>query len=215
MRDNETPESFHGFSVVSCGTLRPELNYLKENGFLDADEIVYTAPGLHEIPRHLESRLLRKLEEARRSSKGIIVVYGSRCYLNFQDPLHTVDSILAEAGDNISRVEAGNCVDMLADSETREGIAGEDRVYWLTVGWLLFWKAIFKDWDAGKANETFPQHDKAILLDPINFFEKFCKEQPEKVLEFSDWMKIPIEPYPVSLKRLKTILVQAKNKIQN
>ncbi len=215
MRDNETSESFAGFSVVSCGTLRPELNYLKESGFLDADEIVYTTPGLHEIPRHLESRLLRELGKAREYSEKIIVVYGSRCYLDFNNPLHTVDSILEEAGGSISRVEAGNCVDMLADSETREGIAGGDRVYWLTMGWLLFWKAIFKDWDAGKANETFPQHDKAVLLDPANFFDKISGEEPEKILEFSDWMKIPIEPYPVGLKRLKTILVQAKNKIQD
>lgn len=213
MFDNPKDESFEGFSIVSCGTLRPELTFLQEDGFLNADKILYTTPGLHEIPRDLESQLARQLERAGEYSERAIVVYGNRCYLDFKDPLHTVDSIAAGSGRRVSRVEAANCVDMLADSEERENIAGRDKIYWLTMGWLLFWKVIFKDWDAGKANETFPQHDKAVLLDPANFFEKFCEEHPEQVLEFSDWMKIPIEPHPVTLERLKTILLQAKNKI--
>jgi len=213
MSDQQKMDSFRGFSVVSCGTMRPELTFLQEEGFLNPDTVLYTAPGLHEIPRNLEEQLSRQVKKGGRYSKKIIVVYGNRCYLDFNDPLHTVDSIAAAAGDRVSRVEAANCVDMLADSAERENIAGGDKVYWLTMGWLLFWKVIFKDWDAGKANETFPQHDKAILLDPLNAFERFCEEHPEKVLEFSDWMKIPIEPRPVSLERLKALLIQAKNTI--
>jgi len=127
--------------------------------------------------------------------------------------LHTIDKIAAEAGNNISRVGAANCVDMLADSEARDNIADHNKIYWLTMGWLLFWKVIFKDWDTGKANETFPQHDKAVLLDPLNSFERLSEEQPGKILEFSDWMRIPIEPYPVTLDRLKSILIQAKLKL--
>nr|OGX17891.1 MAG: hypothetical protein A3K83_07855 [Omnitrophica WOR_2 bacterium RBG_13_44_8b] len=48
--------TFEGYSIISCGTLRPELNYLKETGFLNADKILYTAPGLHEIPWELEKQ---------------------------------------------------------------------------------------------------------------------------------------------------------------
>ena len=197
--------------MVSCGTLRPELTFLQKSGFLNADKILYTAPGLHEIPRDLEDQLSRQIKKAREYSEKVIVVYGSRCYLDFKNPWRTIDKIVEESGKNISRVEAANCVDMFADSEEREKIVGQEKIYWLTIGWLLFWKVIFKSWDTGKANETFPQHDKALILDPINYFEKFSREQPEKVLEFSDWMKIPIESHPISLKRLKTILIQAKN----
>lgn len=185
--------------------------FLRKSGFLNADRILYTTPGLHEIPRDLEDQLSRQIKQAREYSEKVIVVYGNRCYLDFKNPLHTIDEIVKESGKNISRVEAANCVDMFADSEERINIAGQEKIYWLTMGWLLFWKIIFKSWDTGKANETFPRHDKAIILDPINYFEKFCREQPEKVLEFSDWMKIPIESHPISLKRLKTILIQAKN----
>ena len=213
MRELEKSESFKGFSIVSCGVMKPELSFLRETGFLDADRILYTTPGLHEIPRDLEDQLSRKISKAKEYDEKIIVVYGSRCYLDFKNPLHTIDKIMEESGKNISRVAAANCVDMLADSEERNNIAGEEKIYWLTPGWFLFWKVIFKDWDTGRANETFPQHVKAIILDPINFFEKLSREEPAKILEFSDWMKIPIESHPVSLKRLKLMLIQAKNTI--
>ena len=42
--------SFADIAIVSCGTLSLELNYLKQEGFLDTPEIYYTTPGLHEAP---------------------------------------------------------------------------------------------------------------------------------------------------------------------
>lgn len=44
MRQNVT---FKDYAIVACGTMIPELNYLKANGFLDAKIILYTTPGLH------------------------------------------------------------------------------------------------------------------------------------------------------------------------
>ena len=38
--------SFQDYVIVSCGTLAPELNYLRKQGFLDAKRIIYTTPGL-------------------------------------------------------------------------------------------------------------------------------------------------------------------------
>jgi hypothetical protein len=40
--------SFGSYAVVACGTLAPEINYLKKSGFLDAREILFTKPGRHE-----------------------------------------------------------------------------------------------------------------------------------------------------------------------
>jgi len=204
--------SFKDCSIVSCGILRPELTFLQESGFLDADKIIYTTPGLHENPRDLKRQLMEQLEQAKKYSKNIIVVYGSRCYLDFKNPFNTIDKIIAKSGKHIYRVKTGNCIDILANMEEREKIAGGQRIYWLTMGWLLFWRLIFKDWDAGKANETFPMNDKAVILDLSNAFNSYSKENPEKVLEFSDWMKIPIESHPVSWKRIKRLLTQAKDK---
>jgi len=64
-------ESFKNYTIVSCGTLRKELNHLKDTGFLDVDKILFTAPGLHENQRELERQLVGQLRNARKHSKKI------------------------------------------------------------------------------------------------------------------------------------------------
>lgn len=198
--------SFEGFSIVSCGTLRRELAALKEEGFLDADKLLYTIPGLHEIPRELEDQLVRQLEKAKNNSDKIIVVYGDRCFVDSTDYYRSIDTVIEEHGDRIVRVDAHNCIDMLASEEEREEMAAGRKVYWLVPGWIEFRKNVFLEWDVGKANETFPANDLAILLDPLGYYEKLAMEDPDELLRFSDWMGISIEPQPVSLDRFKGML---------
>ncbi|MFO7912676.1 MAG: glycyl-radical enzyme activating protein [Desulfotignum sp.] len=38
--------SFENTAIVACGTMRPELNHLKDQGFLDTPHLFYTTPGL-------------------------------------------------------------------------------------------------------------------------------------------------------------------------
>ena len=45
-----------------------------------------------------------------------------------------------------------------------------------------------------------------LMLDGIGFFEDYLNDNPDELLGFSDWMKIPIEPVPVTLDRLKRLL---------
>jgi hypothetical protein len=66
--------SFSDTAIVSCGTLTLELNHLKEAGFLDAGQILYTAPGLHEDPRELERQLIERIGKAREKADRVIVV---------------------------------------------------------------------------------------------------------------------------------------------
>ena len=199
--------NFKGHTIVSCGIVRPELSYLKDVGFLNADKILYTAPGLHEIPGELERQLKKQIDTAKGYSRKIIVVYGEKCYIDTKDFSRDIDRIIQETGVNARRIKAKNCIDMLVGAGEREKIEDGRKVYWLTPGWLEYWKVIFKDWDQGKANETFPQHDKAILLDPVGMLEKYSTDSPEKVLEFADWMHLNIESRKISLDRLKCLLL--------
>ena len=203
--------SFKDYVVVACGTLAPELNYLRKKGFLDTKEIVYTTPGRHEVLKELESQLIQKINTAKHHSKKIIIVYGGKfCYVNLDNPYSTIDTIIAEqaVGIPISRINATHCMDMLASESQREEISGGQKVWWLTPGWIIYRNHVFQDWDKGKANENFPQHTGgAILLDGIDFWDKYCQEHPEKVLEFSDWMGIEIRPYKITLDRLKNLFV--------
>ena len=200
--------SFRDYAIVSCGTLNLELNHLQRSGFLDARKILYTKPGRHEIPRELEEQLIRQIANARKYSQKIIVVYGGRfCYINADDPYRTIDRIIEEQGPGVSRIKASHCVDMLVSAEERERISEGKDVYWLTPGWLKYRRYVFQDWDKGLANENFPKHTGgAIMLDGIGFWDEYEQKCPEEILDFSDWMGIPLEPYKVSLDRLKGLL---------
>jgi len=202
--------SFKDYTIVSCGTLAPELNYLRKQGFLDANKIVYTKPGRHEVLKELESQLIQKINTAKARFKKTIIVYGGKfCYVNVDNPYRTIDTIIQEHGTgiSISRINATYCIDMLANEKERERISGGQKVWWLTPGWIIYRDYVFQDWDKGKANENFPQHTGgAILLDGIGFWDKYSKGHPEKILDFSDWMGIEIRPHRIALDRLKNLL---------
>jgi Protein of unknown function (DUF1638) len=208
--------SFQDYVIVACGTMNMELNKLKESGFLDARKILYTQPGRHEVPRELESQLTKQIMTAKEYASNIIVVYGGKfCYVNGDDPYRKIDTIIqeqVEPGIKISRIKASHCMDMLASEEERENISCGKDVYWLTPGWMKYRHDIFQGWDKGLANENFPKHDGgAIMLDGIGYYDEIMQSDPEKILEFSDWMGIPMESHPIALDRFSKLLSDEVN----
>jgi hypothetical protein len=211
--------SFADISIVSCGTLSLELNHLKKEGFLDTNHLYYTAPGLHEDVHELERQLLERIGRAKEQADKVIVVYGGKfCYVNVDKPTRTMETILAEQGSKVTRIQATHCIDALAGEVEREKIAleaaGGEKVWWMTPGWIKFRSHVFKDWDKGMANENFPRHTGgAVVLDGIGFVEKYMSDKPEEFLEYSDWMGIPIQPYAISLDRFKSLLLEAASQL--
>ena len=209
--------SFSDIAIVSCGTLTLELNHLKEEGFLDTNYLFFTTPGLHEDPRELERQLIQRINKAKETGGKVLVVYGGKfCYVNAHQPTRTMKKIIAEQGPNVARIDATHCMDMLAGAAEREqiiqNVAGGEKVWWMTPGWVKFRHQVFKGWDQGLANENFPKHTGgAIVLDAIGYVDRYMAEHPEEFLEYSDWMGIPIQGYPVGLDRFKSLLAdQAK-----
>ncbi len=206
--------SFEHIAIVSCGTLSLELNYLKDTGFLNARHLYYTTPGLHQDIPELERQLVDRIRKAKAQAGKVIVVYGGKfCYVNPDEPTRQMRSIIDEQGPDIARIEATHCMDMLADETERSRIAEEvapgEPVWWMTPGWIKFRKDVFKGWDQAIANENFPKHTGgAIVLDGTGYMDTYMAEQPEAFLEYSDWMGIPIIPYPVTLDRFKSLLIQ-------
>jgi len=208
----EKHASFQDYAIVACGTLNMELNHLRDTGFLDAGKILYTKPGRHEAPRELESQLIRQIGNAKNYSRKIIIIYGGKfCYVNVDDPYRKIDTIIdeqVEPGVEISRIKATHCIDMLSSDETRREISQDKDIYWLTPGWMKYRHYVYQGWDKGLANENFPKHTGgAIMLDAIGYYDELMNNDPEKILEFSDWMGIPLEPYKISLDRLKELLL--------
>ena len=209
--------SFRDIAIVSCGTLSLELNHLKQEGFLDAHNIFFTKPGLHQNCNELENQLISRIKMAKEKVDKVIVVYGGKfCYVNVDEPTRTMQKLIDEQGSGIGRVQATHCMDMIADEATRDQIAqelvGGEKVWWMTPGWVEYRHQVFDGWDKGIANENFPKHSGgAIVLDGIGYMDKFMTEKPEEFLEYCDWMGIPMQGYPVSLDRLKSLLLdQAK-----
>lgn len=205
--------SFKDYAIVACGTMIPELNYLKEIGFLDV-QAIYTAPGLHQVPDELENQLQKQLEIAKKSTKKIIIVYGGKyCYINMRDSYRTIDTVIdemREEGYYIARTEVENCLDMLATGDEREILAEGKKVWFCTPGWLKYRDMVFKGWDKANANENFPQYTGGgIMLDPIGFFDNYAIEHVEEILDFSDWASIPLEARTVGLERFKDVLISA------
>jgi hypothetical protein len=212
---------FADIAIVACGTLSLELNFLKEAGFLNTDHILYTTPGLHQDIPELEHQLVNQINKAKQKTDKVLVVYGGKfCYVNIDDPLRLMQTIIEEQGPGVARINATHCMDMLASEAERTAIAGElaggEPVWWMTPGWVKFRKQVFKGWDKGVANENFPKHTGgAIVLDGIGYLDTYMAEDPEAFLEYSDWMGIPIIPYPISLDRFKTLLSEQALKLQN
>jgi hypothetical protein len=187
---------------------------LKEEGFLDTKYLFFTTPGLHEDPRDLERQLIQRINKAKEVAGKVLVVYGGKfCYVNAGHPTRTMKKIVAEQGPDVARIDATHCMDMLAGAAEREqikqNVAGGEKVWWMTPGWIKFRHQVFKGWDQGLANENFPKHTGgAIVLDAIGYVDRYTAEHPEEFLEYSDWMGIPIQGYPVTLDRFTSLLLE-------
>jgi uncharacterized protein DUF1638 len=211
--------SFADIAVVSCGTMSIELNYLKQEGFLDTQHIFYTTPGLHQDIPELERQLISRINKAREKVDKVLVVYGGKfCYVNVDEPTRLMQNIIEEQGSGVARIQATQCMDMLASEEEKkkiaDEIAGGEPVWWMTPGWVKYQKQVFKGWDKSIANENFPRHTGgAIVLDGIGYLDQYMAEKPEEFLEYCDWMGIPMQAYPVSLDRFKSLLAEQAEKL--
>jgi len=107
------------------------------------------------------------------------VVYGDKfCYVNADEPMRTMRTIIEEQGPNVVRIEATHCMDMIASEAEREKIAqelaGGEKVWWMVPGWIKFRSKVFKGWDKGLANKNFPRHSGgAIVLDAIGYIDRY------------------------------------------
>ena len=208
---------FEDYCIISCGMLHPEITHLVENGFLNPRRILFTPPGLHALPDKLEEHLLKRLTQARESCPDyrINVAYGKKCYVNTDEPLKRVDSVLQVAGPRIVRVQGDYGYDMLAGLEDRQRISGgrQDRILWFTPGWLKHWKVVYQKyfgWDDADANANFPGfYDKIIVLDSLGLAEEYMIQHAEEILELFDWTGLEVEFHPITLDRFKGLLVDS------
>jgi hypothetical protein len=212
-------QSFSDTAIIACGTMSLELNALKQEGFLDTAHLFYTTPGLHQDIKELENQLIQRIQKVKQVVNKVIVVYGGKfCYVNSDEPLRTMQTIIDQQGEGIVRIDATHCMDMLATEDERAQIAqemaGDEKVWWMTSGWVKFRKQVFDGWDKALANENFPKHTGgAIVLDAIGYMDQYMADHPDDFLEYCDWMGIPMQSYNVSLDRFKSLLRECQTNL--
>lgn len=210
-----TKISFADMAIVSCGVMSMEVRALQEEGFLDTDHVFYTTPGLHQDPRDLEKQLVERIAKAKQKVDKVLVVYGGKfCYINVREPMRTMDTIIDEQGPGVVRIDATHCMDMVASEAERESIArevaGGESVWWMVPGWVKSREHMYRGWSRAEVNENFPRHTGgAIVLDAVGYMDRLMAEDPEAFLDYSDWMGIPLQGYPVTLDRFKALLAEA------
>ncbi len=173
----ENRASFQDYAIVACGTINMKLNHLKDSVFLNAIKILYTKPGRHEVPRGLESQLIRQIGTAKKYASKVIMVYGGKfCYVNADNLYRKIDTIIQEQeepGVRISRIKASQRIDMVGSAEKRERISQGKGIYWLTPRWMKYRHYVYQGWDKVLANENPPEHTGgAIMLDAIGLYDK-------------------------------------------
>ncbi len=211
-----TQESLSDLALVACGTLSPELDHMKSNGLIDPGRIIYTKPGLHQDCRELERQLFAAVKRAQEEYDRVIVVYGGKfCYVNSDEPTRTMDRLIEEMGPGVVRVQATHCMDMVASEEERERLVEGANVWWMTPGWVKYRDSVFAGWDKGTANENFPKHDGgAFVLDGVGLCDEYLNTEPEKILDMSDWMGLPLQGLHVPLQRFRDLIFEAAARLE-
>jgi hypothetical protein len=96
-----------------------------------------------------------------------------------------------------------NCVELILNAERKNEIDQSGNVFYLTCGWLQYWREIFQ-----QGLETIIC-DKLVLLDSESDLIS-----DEEILEFSDYIHIPVEFERISLEYFKKTIIKLCKNIQ-
>lgn len=203
----------HRIAIVSCGSMRRDIEALRAD-WLNIDDVFFTDICLKERSRELERQLKDKLAEAGRIADRVLVIYGNACFMDTADPARTVDSIIEESGIPFERIREHSCIEMMLSESDKEKLSDGLHVYWMMPAWLEERDNVYFEWDLGKRNQTFPSNDTALMLDAHGFFNRLMEERPEEILDFSDWMGIPLDFIEIDLDRYAGLLKEGLEKLR-
>jgi len=179
--------------IISCGIFKAELEYLlKKKG--RSTSVRFLDPALHVNFDRLKECLVQALEESRRCSEPVTVLYGN-CHPEMQ-------KIIDHYG--ATKIDARNCIEAIVGRDELCRIDAEAKSFYLTAGWINNWREIFA---AGVADldldfsSMFKDYKRVIVFDsgviPID---------EDMVAAFSRFTGLPVERRAISLDRLSRLL---------
>lgn len=201
--------------IISCGTLREDLEALRDEGALEGVRLVFTDRCLKERPWELEKQLTGELDKAREGGGKVLVVYGDACFYDGSNPERDIDRMIGETAAGCERVKEHSCIEMMLSPGDKERLGEGRKVYWLMPAWIENRDDVYYQWDPGKRNQTFPQNDAALMLDSRGYFMRLMEESPEDILEFSDWMGLAMDARDITLDRFRDLVLAALAKLRS
>jgi len=178
--------------VISCGILRPELEYLLQGRNV---EMEYLDAALHVDFDRLSAALTGALKNS--AGDNPVLVIGTDCHPDMA-------GMTAAYGGRL--VRARNCIEMLLGPRMAE-LDARSRTFYLTGGWLENWRNIFVDglhWDNIDARQNFGRYDRILLLDT-----GLARIDEAQILEFFDYTRVPVEILPTGLDHLRQLLADS------
>jgi hypothetical protein len=191
------------YSIIACGIFEKEIEALRlELGF--PFEAHYLGAGLHVDFDDLKEALVAELEKCRKEgSEGTIVVYG-QCLPLIEEILKPYHAALAACQ---------NCVDAFITRKGLEKKANDGLFFYLSPGWLDAWKDIFRrlNWGQEEARMQMGSFRGSVYLDTL----KDAAAREEELLEFFDFTNLPFEIMPVDLGHFKSLIIKAKESLED
>ncbi len=191
------------YSIIACGIFEKEIEALRtELGF--PFEAHYLGAGLHVDFDDLSGALVAELEKCQKEgSEGTIVVYG-QCHPKIEDILKPYHAALAACQ---------NCVDAFITRKGLEKKAQNGLFFYLSPGWLDAWKDIFSrlNWGPEEARMQMGSFRGSVYLDTL----KDAAAREEELLEFFDFTNLPFEIMPVDLGYFKSLIIKAKESLED
>jgi len=191
------------YAIIACGIFKKEIEALRSE-LAFPFEAHYLGAGLHVDFDDLKMALVEELEKCQKDgSEGTIVVYG-QCHPGIEDILKPYHAAL---------IECQNCVDAFITRKGVEKKANKGLFFYLSPGWLDAWKDIFcrLNWGQEEARMQMGSFRGSVYLDTM----KDADAREEELLEFFDFTNLPFEMMPVDLGHFKSLIVKAKESLED
>ena len=191
------------YNLIVCGGFEKGIEAIREDlGF--PFKARYLSSGLHVDFDELRSALNQELMKASQySSEGIIVIYG-QCHTQIDEILKPYPAAL---------VDCQSCVDAFITRKVMEEKAKEGLFFYLSPGWLDAWRDIFNrlGWDAETARLYMGSFKGSIYIDTL----KDAPKREKELLEFFDFTNLPFTIMPVELDHFKSLIIKAKENLED
>jgi hypothetical protein len=181
-------------TLIVCGALNGEVKRVLPD-LVDAIDRPLCVRTLEAALDTDEAGLMAAINNAAVNGADALL-YGCHCHSAMGDIAEHLDAKLPDEA---------NCAEIILGTERKKALDEQGNHYYLTASSFLNWKRIFVEqhhWDKADALMNFGSFDSVIVLDtgiaPIT---------DEGLLEFYDYVQVPVETLVVGLDNLKRVLL--------